>query len=46
MKKQNSNQNGKAEKMVVLVKIFEHYHHTFQLFQLSWKTVEEFETKI
>ena len=46
MKKQNTNQNGKVEKMVVLVKIFEHYHHKFQLFQLAWKTVEEFETKI
>ena len=37
MKKQNSNQNGKAEKMVVLVKTFDHYHHKFQLFQLFCK---------
>ena len=29
MKKQNGNQNGKVEKMVVLVKTFDHYHHKF-----------------
>ena len=29
MKKQNSNQNEKVEKMVVLVKTFNHYHHKF-----------------
>ena len=46
MKKQNSNQNGKVEKMVVLVKTFDHYHHKFQLFQLSCKIVKEFETEI
>ena len=46
MKKQNINQNVKAEKMVVLVKTFDHYHHKFQLFQLSYKTVKEFETEI
>ena len=46
MKKQNSNQNGKVEKMVVLVKTFDHYHHKFQLFQLSCKIVKEFQTEI
>ena len=46
MEKQNSSQNGKIEKMVVLVKTFDHYHHQFQLFQLPWKTVKEFETEI
>ena len=46
MKKQNSNQNGKVEKMVVLVKTFVHYHHKFQPFQLSCKIVKEFETEI
>ena len=44
MKKQNSNKNVKIEKMVVLVKTFDHYHHKFQLFQLSYKIVEEFKT--
>ena len=42
MKKLNSNQNEK----VVLVKTFDHYHHKFQLFQLSCKIVKEFETEI
>ena len=46
MKKQNSNQNGKVEKMVLLVKTFDHYYHMFQLFQLSSKIVKEFETGI
>ena len=46
MKKQNSNQNGKVEKMVLLVKTFDHYYHQFQLFQLSSKIVKEFETGI
>ena len=46
MKNQNSNQNGKVEKMVVLAKTFDHYHHKFQLFQLSCKIVKEFETEI
>ena len=46
MKKQNSNQNGKVGKMVVLVKTFDHYHHNFQLFQLFCKIIKEFETKI
>ena len=46
MKKQSSNQNMKVEKMVVLVKTFVHFHHKFQLFQLSCKIVKEFETKI
>ena len=46
MKNQNSNQNGKVEKMVVLVKTFDHYHHKFQLFQSSSKIVKEFETEI
>ena len=40
MKKQNSNQNLKAEKMVVLVKTFDHCHHEFQLFQLPCKIVK------
>ena len=46
MKKQNSNQNVKVEKMVVLVKTFDHYHHNFQPLQLSCKIVKEFETEI
>ena len=46
MKKQKSNKNVKIQKMVVLVKTFDHYHHKFQLFQLSYKTVKEFETEI
>ena len=46
MKKQNSNQNWKVEKMVELVKTFDHYHQKFQLFQLSCKIVKEFETEI
>ena len=44
--KKNSNQNGKVEKMVVLVKTFDHYHHQFQLFELSCKIVKEFETEV
>ena len=40
------NQNGKVEEMVVLVKTFDHYHHNFQLFQLAFKIVKEFETEI
>ena len=46
MKEQNSNQNEVVEKMVVLVKTVNHYHHKFQLFQLSCKYVTEFETEI
>ena len=46
MKKQNSNQNVKVEKMTVLVKTFDHYHYKFQVFQLSSKIVKEFETGI
>ena len=46
MKKQNINQNVKVEKMVVLVKTFDHYHQKFQLFQVSCKIVKEFETEI
>ena len=46
MEKENSNQNLEVEKMVVLAKIFDGYHHKFQLFQLSYKIVKEFETKI
>ena len=46
MKKPNSNQNEKVGKMVALVKIFYHYHHKSQLFQLSCKIVREFETEI
>ena len=46
MKKQNSNQNGKVEKMMVPVKTFDHCHHKFQIFQLSCKTVNVFKTEI
>ena len=46
MKKQNSTQNGKVEKMVVLIKTFDHHHLKFQLLQLSCKIVKEFETEI
>ena len=46
MKKQNSNQSVKVEKMVVLGKTFDHYHYKFQLFQLFCKIVKEFETEI
>ena len=46
MKNQNSTQNVKVEKVVVLVKNFDHYHLKFQLFQLSSKIVMEFETDI
>ena len=46
IKQQNSKQNGKVEKMVALVKTFDHYHQKFQLFQLSCKIVKEFETEI
>ena len=46
MERQNSNQNGKVEKMVVLVETFDYYHHKFQLFKLSSKIVKEFETEI
>ena len=31
MKKKNSNQNEKIEKMVVLVKTFDHYHHKLKM---------------
>ena len=43
MKKQNSNQNVKVGKMVVLVKDFDH-NHKFQLFQLSCKIVKDSQT--
>ena len=46
MKKQNSNQNVKVEKMVALAKTFDNYHHEFKLFQLPCKIVKEFETEI
>ena len=46
MKKQNRNQNEKDGKMVVLVQVFDHYRHNFELFQLSCKIVNEFETEI
>ena len=49
MKKQNSNQNAKVEKMVVFVKTFDCYHHNSNFrnfFQLSIKTGKEVETKI
>ena len=45
-KKQNSNQNVKVGKMVVLVKAFHHYHHKFQLLQLSGKNVKGFKAEI
>ena len=44
-RKKNSNRNGKVEKMVVLVKTFDHYHLKFQFFQLSCQIVKEFETE-
>ena len=31
MKKQNTNENVKVEKMVLLVKTLGYYHHKFQL---------------
>ena len=47
MKKQNSNQNWKVEKMVVLVQTFEDYHqHKFQFFQLFSQIVKEFAIEI
>ena len=46
MKKQNNNQHGSVEKMVVLVKTFDHYHRKFQLFKLSCKTVNGFEFRL
>ena len=46
IKKRNINQNVKVEKMVELVKTFDHYHHKFQLFQLSRKIIKECETEI
>ena len=46
MKKQNSNQNWKVEKMVVLVQTFEDYQHKFQLFQLFSQIVKEFAIEI
>ena len=46
MKIQNSNQNVKVEKMVVLVKDFSHYHHKFQLFQQTCKIVKQLEAEI
>ena len=45
MRKQNSNQKGKVETMVAIVKTFDHYHHKFQLFKLSGEIVKEFETE-
>ena len=44
MKKQNSNQNGKVEKMMVLVKTFDHYHHKSLNFFSS--PAKKFETEI
>ena len=46
MKKRNNNQNGKVEKIVVLAKTFDHDHHKFHFFQLSYNIVKEFETAI
>ena len=45
-KKQNSNQNVKVGKMVVLVKAFDHCQQKFYLFQMSCKHVKEFEIEI
>ena len=48
MKKQNSNQILKDEKMVIFVKIFDHYHHKFSvgnLFSCPVK-LKELETEI
>ena len=45
-KNKNSNNIGKVEKMAVLVKTFDYYHHKFQLFQLFCKIGKEFETEI
>ena len=45
-KSKNSNQNVKVEKMVVLVKTFDYYHHKFQLLKLLCKVVKEFEIEI
>ena len=36
----------KVKKNGGLVKAFDHYHDKFQLFQLSFKIVKEFETEI
>ena len=46
VKKQNTNQNVKVEKMVVLVKTFDHSYHKFELFQKYCKIIKEFETEI
>ena len=46
MKKKIVNKMGRFGKMVVLIKTFDHYHHKFQLFQLSCKIVSKFETEI
>ena len=43
-KKQNSNQNGKVEKMMVLVKTFDHYHGKSLNFFNS--PAKKFETEI
>ena len=39
MNKQNNSQNGKVEKVVVLIKTFDLYYHKFQVFKLSCKVV-------
>ena len=44
MKKQSSNQNGKVEKMMVLVKTFDHYHGKSLNFFNS--PAKKFETEI
>ena len=48
MKKQNSNENVKVEKMVVFVKTWLLQSQVWfsHLFKLSFKTVKEFETEI
>ena len=46
MKTQNSAQNVTIKKMVELVNTFDHFQHKFQLFELSYKSVKEFETEI
>ena len=45
MKKQNSNLNVMVEKMVVLLKTFDHFHRKFQLFQLPWNLKLKFRSK-
>ena len=48
LKKQNSNQNVRVEKMVVFVKTFDHYHHKFSFgnFFSCPVNLKEFETEV